>query len=241
MKTRQLYLVDDNEDFLQATCFWLEGLGLTVTSWQDPATAIKELGKRDKRVEACLMLDIRMPELSGLDVHDALIAADANLPVIYMSGHANVPLTVQAMEKGAVTLLEKPFDEQMLQSALDRAFAEWTNTGSRAATQAKLAPAIQSSASENPASSGLADAVNGDLTDEAQRQAHEAFTVREASLSPREREVLSYAIKGVYNKNIAEEIGLSIKTVELYRSRGMAKMQARSIADLTRMMVTARV
>jgi len=231
MKTRQLYLVDDNEDFLQATCFWLEGLGLDVTGWQDPMLAIKELGKRDRRVQACLMLDIRMPELSGLDVHDALIAADANLPVIYMSGHANVPLTVQAMEKGAVTLLEKPFDEHMLQTALDRAFAMECTTSPPGSAARQAAP------TEMPGDT----TANQTFADDADRDLHQTFVTREASLSPREREVLAYAIKGIYNKNIAEKIGLSIKTVELYRARGMAKMQARSIADLTRMMVTARV
>ena len=176
------------------------------------------------------MLDIRMPELSGLDVHDALIAADANLPVIYMSGHANVPLTVQAMEKGAVTLLEKPFDEHMLQAALDRAFA----------AESIVAPATRQAARSDPAGHDGATEAAAPFADDADRESHQAFVTREASLSPREREVLTYAIKGIYNKNIADQIGLSIKTVELYRARGMAKMQARSIADLTRMMITAR-
>jgi len=72
-------------------------------------------------------------------------------------------------------------------------------------------------------------------------EGHARFAVLEAKLTPREREVLSYVIQGIYNKNIADRIGLSIKTVELYRARGMAKMQARSVAELTRMMVTRRL
>jgi two-component system response regulator FixJ len=164
------------------------------------------------------MLDVRMPQLSGLDVHDLLIKRDALLPVIYMSGHADVPLAVQAMQKGAITLLEKPFDDEMLEAALEHAFS---GNGTHAATAApKAAP-------ETPAVQDT--------------EAHTRYRQREASLTPREREVLSFVIQGIYNKNIADRIGLSIKTVELYRARGMAKMQCRSVAELTRMMVTHQV
>jgi two-component system response regulator FixJ len=120
---------------------------------------------------------------------------------------------VQAMQKGAVTLLEKPFDDGALEQALDAAFAHAAR------------PALSHS------SAGDADSAQ---PDEAQAR----FSALEARLTPREREVLSYVIQGIYNKNIADRIGLSIKTVELYRARGMAKMQARSVAELTRMMVT---
>jgi two-component system response regulator FixJ len=162
------------------------------------------------------MLDVRMPQLSGLDLHDALIDRGAQLPVIYMSGHADVPLAVQAMQKGAVTLLEKPFDEGALEAAIESAFA-----GARRAPVA-----------ESPSDDAAPDA------DSATDEARSRFAARETRLTPREREVLGYVIQGVYNKNIADRVGLSIKTVELYRARGMAKMQARSVAELTRMMVT---
>ena len=219
MSTRTIYILDDNPEFRDSTCFWLSGAGYAVQAWGDPHEAIDALVRRDRRESACLMLDVRMPQLSGLDVHDALLERGAHLPVIYMSGHADVPLAVQAMRKGAVTLLEKPFDDETLHAALDSAFAGMP--------QGPAAPA----------------AAHDDAppADPEQAQAHARFVAREAALTPREREVLGHVIQGIYNKNIADRIGLSIKTVELYRARGMAKMRARSVAELTRMMVSQRV
>lgn len=217
---RTVYIVDDNREFRESTQFWLSSVGFDVQAWGDPREAVDALARRDRRESACLMLDVRMPELSGLDVHDRLLACGAQLPVIYMSGHADVPIAVQAMQKGAVTLLEKPFDDEALQAALDTAFA--------AAASAQPLPA---------AAPAEADAAAGAVPDPA----HAGFVAREARLTPRERQVLGHVIQGTYNKVIADRIGLSVKTVELYRARGMAKMQARSVAELTRMMVTQRL
>jgi two-component system response regulator FixJ len=217
MTPRTVYIVDDNVEFLESTRFWLSGAGFDVQIWHDPQAALDALAQRDRATPACLMLDVRMPHLSGLDVHDALIERDAELPIVYMSGHADVPLAVQAMQKGAVTLLEKPFDDDALEQALEKAF-----------THARRSSARDAAPEPNGAANG-------------HDEAHARFAALEARLTPREREVLSYVIQGIYNKNIADRIGLSIKTVELYRARGMAKMQARSVAELTRMMVTHRV
>jgi len=218
MTARTIYIVDDNPEFLESTQFWLTGAGFEVKTWGDPVEAIEALARRDRGEAACLMLDVRMPQLSGLDVHDALIERNAQLPVIYMSGHADVPLAVQAMQKGAVTLLEKPFDDEMLEAALQSAFSA-TGASAASATSAR--------------------SVEPQTPEDAEAAAR--YRQREASLTPREREVLSYVIQGIYNKNIADKIGLSIKTVELYRARGMAKMQVRSVAELTRIMVTHQV
>jgi two-component system response regulator FixJ len=136
--------------------------------------------------------------------------------VIYMSGHADVPLAVDAMRKGAVTLLEKPLDDAALEAALDAAFAR---------PRAAVANSEATGAAPPPR-----------VDDEASAE----FERRERSLAPREREVLSYVVQGIYNKVIADRIGLSIKTVELYRARAMSKMKARSVAELTRMMVSRR-
>jgi len=215
MSNRTIYIVDDNVEFLESTRFWLSGAGFDVKTCNDPREAIETLAQRDPGEPACLMLDVRMPQLSGLDLHDALQQRGALLPVIYMSGHADVPLAVQAMRKGAVTLLEKPFDEGALEAAIECAFRE-------------PAPAQPAAAVDEAVDTGV---------DEARAR----YASREARLTPRERQVLAYVIQGVYNKNIADRIGLSIKTVELYRARGMGKLQARSVAELTRMMVTRQV
>jgi two-component system response regulator FixJ len=226
MNPRTLYIVDDNADFLDSTRFWLTSDDLDVRTWGDPVQAIEAIVDRDRSETACLMLDIRMPGMSGLEVHDVLIERDADLPVIYMSGHADVPLAVRAMQKGAVTLLEKPFDEAMVTEALEQAFAGGAR---RKAGTADLQPAMHGD--------GPHDALEAD---QAALVSRSRFAARQSKLSPRERQVIDYVIQGVYNKNIADRIGLSIKTVELYRARGMAKMQARSVAELTRMMITAQ-
>ena len=219
MTQRTIYILDDNTEFRESTRFWLSGFGFDVQTWGDPQEAIEALSRRDRGAAACLMLDVRMPQLSGLDVHDALIERGAQIPVIYMSGHADVPLAVQAMQKGAVTLLEKPFDDDALEAALETAFA------SRAAPVAASATPEAAAAAGNP----------------EREQAHARYVAREAVLAPREREVLGHVVQGTYNKVIADRLGLSIKTVELYRARGMAKMKARSVAELTRMMVSQQV
>jgi len=127
---------------------------------------------------------------------------------------------VQAMQKGAVTLLEKPFDDETLEAALATAFGA-AAPGAAPATAPGATPAAA------PAAAAPEDT-----------EARARYRQREATLTGRERQVLGYVIQGIYNKNIADRVGLSIKTVELYRARGMAKMQARSVAELTRMMVT---
>jgi two-component system, LuxR family, response regulator FixJ len=213
--SKTIFIVDDNADFRGSASFWLEGEGYQVKSWGDPCQALNALSGMAQAVTAntCLLLDVRMPVLSGLDVHDALRERGVALPVIYMSGHADVPLTVAAMQKGAVTLLEKPFDDAALQDALTRAFGHGQATAHRAEP----------------------------IATERDADAFVEFTRRERLLAPRERQVLQLVIEGIYNKNIADRLALSIKTVELYRARGMRKLQVHSVAELTRMMVSQRV
>ena len=126
MSNRTVYIVDDNTRVPRIHPLLAERLRLRRSStWGDPREAIAALvHARQGARQACLMLDVRMPELSGLDVHDKPARVRrADCPVIYMSGHADVPLAVQAMQKGAVTLLEKPFDDEALEAALETAFA----------------------------------------------------------------------------------------------------------------------
>src|SRR5262249_48307036 len=140
---------------------------------------------------ACLLLDLRMPQMSGLDLHDALRAAGIALPVIYMTGHGDVPLAVQAMQRGAITFLEKPFQEAALEAALALAFERAAGAGPRARAQ------------------GDAEA---DVVE---------FRRRAERLSPRERQVLQGVMAGKINKSIARELGLSVKTIDLHRSNLM--------------------
>lgn len=210
---RTLYLLDDNTEFRSTAKWWLSSEGFLVVDFDDANAAIEALKAiaPAERSCACLLLDVRMPQMTGLQVHDALIACGVTganikhpLPIVYMTGHADVPLAVQAMEKGAITFLEKPFEESALESALQRAFDTHRDDALKAQScGATPDPALQ---------------------------------VRLQSLTAREKEVMRYVIDGKSNKMIARELDISFKTVELHRGRIFAKMQAESAVHLTRMM-----
>lgn len=204
---RTVYLVDDNAEFRESTAWWLEGAGYMVQSFGEALEVIEHL-TRDTRLEkSCLLLDVRMPEMSGLDLHDQLNEKGLQLPVIYMTGHGDVPLAVEAMSKGALTFLEKPLDDKALMAALDAAFSE-TDRG---------------------------ESLNVETESEAR------FRERHALLTPRECEVLQGVVDGKLNKVIAYDLGISVKTVELHRSRVMKKMQAPSPAALVKMVLTQSI
>ena len=220
--SRTLYLLDDNDDFRATAKWWLSGAGYEVVDFGDAQTAIDALTALDAQAlsHACLLLDVRMPTMTGLQVHDALIDAGVTgprarpaLPIVYMTGHGDVPLAVQAMEKGAVTFLEKPFQDSALESALARAFE---------------------SAQQAPEPEAVA-AVPAGAAAPADEGACAEYQRRHASLSPRELQVMQGVVEGKISKVIARELDISTKTVELHRSRVMAKMQAESVVHLTRM------
>ncbi len=222
---RTLYMLDDNADFCATAKWWLAGAGYEVIDFQDAHLAIEALKGLDARAigRACLLLDVRMPSMTGLQVHDVLIehgitgaGAQPALPIIYMTGHGDVPLAVQAMEKGAVTFLEKPFQDSALESALARAFEP------------------------RPATIGAAPLAADDVPFAPDQPPCPEYQRRAASLSPREQQVMQGVVEGKISKIIARELDISTKTVELHRSRVMAKMQADSVVHLTRMALSQR-
>ena len=118
-----MHILDDNAAFRASTAFLLESLDYDVREHAEPVAALPVLLDEGKRQPSCLLLDIRMPGMGGLDVHDALDAEGSDLPIIYMTGHGDVPLAVAAMKKGAFTFLQKPLDPDALVAALDAALA----------------------------------------------------------------------------------------------------------------------
>jgi len=119
---RTIYIVDDNAEFRRSAQWWLASAGYEVVDYADPADALGALQAHPPATPACLLLDLRMPGMSGLDLHDRLLQAGVHLPIVYMTGHGDVPLAVQAMQRGAISFLEKPFAEDALEAALQRAF-----------------------------------------------------------------------------------------------------------------------
>ena len=150
----------------------------------------------------CLVLDIRMPGLGGLELQEELLKRGTTIPIIFITGHGDVPMAVDAMQKGAVDFIQKPFRDQDL---LDR----------------------------------IREALNTDEVRRQEREAHAAVAERLARLTNREREVFDLVVTGKPNKVIAYELGVSQRTVEIHRARVMEKMQARSLADLVKMHMTA--
>jgi FixJ family two-component response regulator len=202
---RTVFLVDDNDSFRKSTRWLLEGHGFRVEAFGNPSHFLAFIETLpDDDTDACILLDIRMPEMSGLEVQDALRRSGNTLPVVFISGHGDVPMAVEAMRRGAMHFLEKPFGPDALVSALNDALE-------RAAQQR-----------QHPI--------------ESDAEAHE----RLQSLTPRERQVLDLAVEGMLNKVIADKLGISIKTVELHRSRVMAKMKAKSIAQLVQLTMRGR-
>jgi len=122
MTGRTIVIVDDNPEFRRSAQWWLTSAGYDVVDYGDPQAALDALPAAAPAGQACLLLDVRMPGMSGLDLHDALRAKGVAMPVVYMTGHGDVPLAVQAMQKGAVSFLEKPFADDALEAALQRAF-----------------------------------------------------------------------------------------------------------------------
>ena len=147
---------------------------------------------------ACLVLDVRMPGLSGLDLQRQLAAGDGALPIIFITGHGDIPMTVRAMKAGAVEFLAKPFHDQVLLEA-------------------------------------IAQSLDRDAVARRKRAVLNELRARHEALTPREREVFVLVARGLLNKQVAHELGISEITVKVHRRKVMEKMAAASLPDLVRM------
>ncbi len=197
----QVHVIDDDEAMRDSLCFLLETSGLTVRAFPSASAFLEALpGVGD----GCVVTDIRMPGMSGLELVRVLRGMRPDLPVVVMTGHGDIPMAVEAMKSGVVDFLEKPFHEDAMIGAVRRAL-----DGAR-----------------NPA-----------------RPAADSGPVRERmeSLAPRERQVLDGLVAGKPNKVIAFDLGISVRTVEVYRANVMTKMQAASLSELVRMVLLAGV
>ncbi len=185
-------LVDDDPALRDSLRWLLESAGHRVA---DFASAEGFLSAFDPAQRGCLVLDIRMPGMSGLELQDELGRRGSRLPIIFITGHGDVPTAVSAVKKGAFEFVEKPFNDQQFLGLVERAIAR--------------------------------DA-------EFRRQSHgqRLFQERLATLTQREREVLDLIVAGRRNREIAETLQVSIKTVEAHRAKVMQKTGASSLAEL---------
>ena len=194
-ETAIVHVIDDDEALRDSLAFLLRTADLEVMSHASAAAFLDALPLTGL---TCIITDVRMPGLSGIDLLRRVKELGIEVPVIVITGHGDVPLAVEAMRFGAVDFLEKPFDDEILLQSVRAALRQQAGAAKRQSERAEI---------EN----------------------------RLAALSPRERDVLGGLVAGRANKQIAFELGISPRTVEIYRANLMDKMQAGSLSELVRM------
>ena len=189
-----VYVVDDDDAVRDSLQWLLEASRYRVLGFD---SAEKFLAEHDPDAIAVAIVDVRMPGMSGLELQDELLARGVPYPIIFITGHGDVPMAVSTMKKGAVDFIEKPFDQDALRTLVERMLGE-----------------ARTRASETE-----------------RRRISEALV---AKLTPREQQVLERIVAGRLNKQIADDLGISIKTVEAHRANIMDKLNANTVADLMR-------
>jgi two-component system response regulator FixJ len=194
-----VHVIDDDDAMRDSLAFVLESAGLQARTY---ASATSFLDALPLEQPTCVVTDVRMPGISGIDLLRRLTQAREPAPVIVITGHGDVPLAVEAMKLGAADFIEKPFDDEVMLSAVRAALAR-------------------------------------SRVDDPEGVTRRAVAERLASLSARERQVLDGLVAGLPNKNIAFQLGISPRTVEVYRANVMTKMRASSLSELVRLALLA--
>jgi two-component system response regulator FixJ len=190
-----VHVIDDDQAMRDSLAFLMDSADLAARTYDSALAFLDRLAEAES---GCILTDVRMPEMSGLELIARLKELGVALPVVVMTGHADVPLAIQAMKAGVHDFIEKPFDDEVLLGAVRSALAIGRHQAER--------------------------------TEEAA-----AIRVRIDSLTGRERDVLRGLVAGQPNKIIAYELGISPRTVEIYRANVMTKMGAGSLSELVRM------
>jgi two-component system response regulator FixJ len=196
-----VYLIDDDEAVRHSLEFLLKTAGIEARGFESAKTFLEML----PRIKTgCIITDVRMPEITGIDLLRRVKESSLDIPVIVITGHGEISLAVEAMKIGAVDFLEKPFDDDLLLASVRSALNKEADAAKHKAEVA-------------------------DIDDKL------------AALSNRERQVLEGLVAGKANKVIAFDLGISPRTVEIYRANLMTKMAANSLSDLVRMAITAGI
>jgi two-component system, LuxR family, response regulator FixJ len=196
-----VHVIDDDDAVRESLEFLLRTAQIPVRTY-DSATAFLDVLPAAE--PGCIITDVRMPDLSGIDLLRRLKELDVSMPVIVITGHGDVPLAVEAMKVGAVDFFEKPFDDEALIGAVRSALDRQETAGKRNTELAEIRTKLD-------------------------------------TLSGRERDVLQGLVAGHPNKTIAYDLGISPRTVEIYRANLMTKMNAASLSDVVRMAIVAGI
>jgi two-component system, LuxR family, response regulator TtrR len=193
-----IYVVDDDEAVRDSLAWLLEGAGYRVMAFD---SAERFLERCDLNAVAVLVLDIRMPGMTGLQLQEVLASRGSTLPIIFITGHGDVPMAVQAMKQGAADFIEKPFNEVVLRDLVTKMLG--------------VARLTKSQEREKARNQALVDKLTG-----------------------REAQVLERIIAGRLNKQIADDLSISIKTVEAHRASIMNKLDVNTVAELMRVVLS---
>jgi len=196
-----VHVIDDDDAMRESLAFLFKSVKIAVKSYEDASSF---LAVPEQIVSGCVVTDVRMPGVNGIELLKRLREKGNFIPVIVITGHGDVPLAVEAMKAGAANFIEKPFDVEVLLASVRAALSK------------------QASQQEHASMRG-------------------AVLKKLAQLSPREREVLNGLVAGHPNKIIAFDLGISPRTIEIYRANVMDKMEAASLAELVRMALVAGV
>lgn len=203
----KVYVVDDDQDVRDSLCVLIQSIGLPVVPYSSAEAFLEACdpanGGTTHRA-GCLVLDIRMPGISGLELQEELGRRRITLPIIFITAHGEVPAAVRALQNGAFDFLEKPFSHQKL---LER----------------------------------VRKAIEHDLRARNENARLDEVVQRLETLTPRESQVLDLVVEGKPTKIIAEELGISAKTVDAHRANILRKMRARSLADLIRLRLSCEL
>ena len=193
-----VYVVDDDEAVRDSLTWLLESNGYTVRCHASAERFLQSLQNTDKSTISCLILDVRMPGMSGVELQERLISENLPMPISFITGHGDVSMAVSTMKRGAVDFIEKPFKENELCALVERML-----------TKARV-----------------------DFAQADQRKNTQSLL---SKLTGRERQVLERIVAGRLNKQIADDLSISIKTVEAHRANIMEKLNVNTVADLLRL------
>ncbi|MDN4502655.1 response regulator transcription factor [Alteromonadaceae bacterium BrNp21-10] len=197
-----VHIVDDDEAILDAMSMLLDSVGLQNRTYQSAQHFLDTFNDQNiSQLLGCLILDIRMPGMSGLQCQSKLEEMGCPLPIIFVTGHGDVPMAVEALKKGAWDFIQKPFREQHLLDCIQQA-------------------------------------LNVSQTQYQSQLGKNDINQRLSTLTTREKEVMDKVILGQANKVIAADLNLSQRTIEIHRANVMDKMQAKSLAELVKMVIS---
>ena len=197
-----VYIVDDDEAVRDSLRWLLEGNGFSVKVFSNGEELLDFSKKQSHGIVGCLILDVRMPGITGVELHDVLLKEGIDIPVIFITGHGSVSLAVKSMKKGAIDFLEKPFSDEEICRLVDSSLQKARDVSDKREVNLKAQELL-------------------------------------AKLTPRENQVLERITAGRLNKQIADDLNISIKTVEAHRANIMTKVEARTVAELIKIALTA--